>query len=251
MKAAISQPTYLPWIGYFDLIDQVDQFVVLDNVQFAKQSWQQRNRIRTAAGLQWMTIPVEFRGRLGQQIREVKIRDVSCFEDHLRAVELAYRRAPFFSNYFPALRSHFESVRSGSMLAELNEALLRWLLATLGITTPMIVASQLSIGGKRTELLAAICRHLHAATYISPMGASAYLLSELEIMSAAGVEVLFQNYVHPEYRQLFPPFLPYASILDLLFNEGPKSLEIMRSGRREPLTPDQVSSQLAGGEVLR
>src|SRR5436305_2802710 len=123
MKAAISQPTYLPWIGYFDLIDQVDQFVVLDNVQFAKQSWQQRNRIKTAAGLQWMTVPLEFRGRLGQQIREVKIRDAGCFEDHLRAVELAYRRAPFFSQYFPALRSILESFRSGSMLAELNEAL--------------------------------------------------------------------------------------------------------------------------------
>lgn len=250
MRVAISQPTYLPWLGYFDLIDQVDGFVALDNVQFAKQSWQQRNRIKTAAGLQWLTVPVEFRGRLGQQIREVQIRETGFCEDHLRAVELAYRRSPFFDDYYPALAAHLHVVRAGSLLLDLNWGLLQWLLETLGITTRLFVASQLPVTGKRTELLAAMCRHLGADTYVSPLGASVYLLSELEIMVQAGVGVFFQNYVHPEYRQMFPPFIPYASVLDLLFNEGPRALEILRSGRREPLLPDQVASQMAEGEVL-
>ena len=99
--------------------------------------------------------------------------------------------------------------------------------------------------------LEAICHHLESDTYLSPLGASVYLLHEMEIMSAAGIAVFFQNYVHPEYRQLFPPFLPYASVLDLLFNEGPKSLEILRSGRREPLSPDRIPFHVTEGEVLR
>jgi hypothetical protein len=251
MRVAISQPSYLPWIGYFDLIDQVDRFVVLDNVQFAKQSWQQRNRIKTAVGLQWLTVPVEFRGRLGQQIRDVQIRDASCVEDHLRAVELAYRRAPFFNDYYPALASRLKTARTGSLLVELNEMLLQWFLEVLGITTPLLVASQLPVEGKRTQLLAAICRHLGAETYVSPVGASVYLLNEIGIMSQSGIGVFFQNYVHPEYRQLFPPFIPYATGLDLLFNEGPRSLEILRSGRREAMSPDEMTVAAAEGQVPR
>jgi WbqC-like protein family len=245
MKVAISQPAYLPWIGYFDLIDQVDQFVVLDNVQFEKQSWQQRNRIKTAAGLQWLTVPVEFRGRLGQQIREVRIRQADFSREHLRAVELAYRRAPFFEDYYDMLRSHLSAVRTGSSLMELNLGLLRWFLGMLGITTPLVIASELPVAGKRTQLLAAICHHLGAANYVSPLGSAAYLLNEMSIMSQAGVEVLFQHYEHPEYHQLFPPFVPYGCMLDLIFNEGPRSLEIVRSGRREPFRPEQAAAQLA------
>ena len=128
MRVAIAQPTYLPWSGHFDLIDQVDRHVVLDNVQFEKQSWQQRNRIKGGAGLQWLTVPVEFRGRLGQTIREVQIRDASFARDHLRAIELAYRRAHFFEEYYSALTTHLQSARAGSLLFELNFALLRWFL---------------------------------------------------------------------------------------------------------------------------
>jgi WbqC-like protein family len=245
MRVAISQPTYLPWIGYFDLIDDADQFVLLDNVQFAKQSWQQRNRIKTAAGLQWLTVPVEFRGRLGQQVREVQIREADFAKDHLRAVELAYRRAPFFEKYYPALAERLQLVGAGSLLLDLNLELLRWLLKTLGISTPLVLASQLPVTGKRTELLAAICRHLGAQVYLSPLGACDYLLNELATMSQAGISVVFQNYAHPEYQQLFPPFVPFASTLDLLFNEGPRALEVVRSGRRESFAPAHVAAQLS------
>ena len=103
MKIAISQPTYLPWIGYLDLIDQVETFVLLDNVQFERQSWQHRNRIKTPSGLHWLTVPVLFRGRFGQLINEVEIRDIEFWRNHLRAIELNYRRAPFFADYFDEL----------------------------------------------------------------------------------------------------------------------------------------------------
>jgi len=249
MRLAISQPTYLPWLGYFDLIDQTDCFVVLDNVQFSRQSWQQRNRIKSAAGLQWLTVPVAFRGKLGQPICEVQIREEKFSKDHLRAIELAYRRAPYFSQYFAELTDHLLSVREGSLLADLNVRLLRWLVSTLDIRTPMILASSLPVEGKRTDLLASVCRNQSADSYISPLGASVYLLNELEVMARAGVDVAFQNYQHPEYEQLFPPFVPYASVLDLLFNEGPRSLEIIRSGRREPLSPEQVAEKSAESQV--
>jgi len=110
LKIAINQPTYLPWMGYFDLIDQVDLFVILDNVQFVKQSWQQRNRIKTANGLQWLTVPVIFRGRLGQLIKDVEIRDRQFARDHIRAIELAHSRSTFFAQYFPSLRERLEEL---------------------------------------------------------------------------------------------------------------------------------------------
>ena len=113
MKIAISQPTYLPWIGYFDLIDQVDVFVLLDDVQFEKRSWQQRNRIKTPLGLQWLTVPVISRGRREQLINQVEIETPQFSRDHCRAVEHNYRRAQFFEHYFNELSSQL-SLPGGS-----------------------------------------------------------------------------------------------------------------------------------------
>ncbi len=242
MRVAISQPTYLPWLGYFDLIDQVDCFVVLDTVQFEKQSWQQRNRIKTPTGLQWLTLPVSFRGRLGQCINHVEIREADFCVKHLRAVELSYRRTPFFEAHYAMLSGILGSVRSGSRLLNLNLELLRWFLSEFGISTRLVLASELPVKGKRTELLANICSHQEASSYLSPLGSAAYLLDEMQIMTDREIGVLFQHYEHPEYAQLFPPFCPYASALDLLFNEGPRSLEIIRSGRRTSYAPSQAAA---------
>jgi hypothetical protein len=258
VEIAIAQPTYLPWLGYFDLLDQVDKFVLLDTVQFEKQSWQQRNRIKTPTGLQWLTVPVVFRGRLGQRIVDVEIREADFWRDHLRAVELNYRRAPFFDKYYPTLNELLRSVSSDVRLAELNVALLRWLAEALGLKTPVVRSSELTVHGKRTQLLAEICTLLGATTYISPLGAADYLLHDLPILTSRGVNVVFQHYEHPAYRQLFPPFLAHASTLDLLFNEGENALAIIRSGRRTPFTPAEVASQpdlaqspIAGGTTSR
>jgi hypothetical protein len=240
MKIAISQPTYLPWLGYFDLIDQVDTFVLLDDVQFEKQSWQQRNRIKTPQGLHWLTVPVVFRGRLHQLIKDVQIRVPEFHEDHLRAMELNYRRAVFFQSYYENLATILSS--AGPLLAELNIRLIEWGMTVLGIRTPLVRSSDLKQEGKKTELLAKICKALRASQYVSPMGAAVYLLGEKEALEKHGVEVVFQNYTHPEYSQLFPPFVPYACVADLLFNVGPDALGIIRSGRGAALHSEQVAS---------
>lgn len=244
MRIAITQPTYLPWLGYFDLIDQVDAFVVLDSVQFEKQSWQQRNRIKTPTGLQWLTVPVAFRGLLGQKILEVEIRDTEFWRKHLRGIEVNYGRAPFFEDYFAQVSSILRECRPGTRLADLNVQLLNWFMKVFGIGTSLVFASSLGQEGKRTELLANICRKLCANEYVSPLGSAVYLLEELICFRDCGVQVVFQNYKHPEYRQLFPPFLSHASALDLLFNEGGRSLEIMRNGRGPAFSPEEVALQV-------
>jgi hypothetical protein len=223
-------------------MDQVDTFVLLDNVQFEKQSWQQRNRIKTPTGLQWLTVPVVFRGRLEQKIQAVEIRDLQFWRKHLRGIELNYRRTPFFENYFSALSSNLETLEASTSLSDLNMRLIKWLTGILGIKTPLIRASLLGEAGKRTQLLANICRNLGANYYVSPIGSAGYLLPELSILSACHVETVFQNYSHPQYKQSFPPFVPYASVIDLLFNEGPRSMEIIRSGRNTPLIPTEVAA---------
>lgn len=239
MKVAINQPTYLPWMGYLDLIDQVDLFVVLDNVQFEKQSWQHRNRIKTSTGLQWLTVPVRFRGRFGQQICEVEIRDPLFTRNHVRAIELAYRRAPYFERYFISLAQLIEAHACG-LLVDLNAAILCWLLERLAIRTRWIMASSLRQTGKRTELLANICNAVGATEYISPLGSAEYLLSEQDILRRNGVEIFFQNYQHPEYHQLFSPFLPYASVIDVLFNEGESAASILRTGRNQSYSVEEA-----------
>lgn len=241
MKISIAQPTYLPWLGYFDLMDQVDMFVLLDSVQFEKQSWQQRNRIKIPIGLQWLTVPVIFRGRSGQRIDEVEIRDPEFAVKHLRTIELNYRRTPYFDEYFPAVERIFRDYKK-ALLVDLNLQFLEWMRKILGITTPIVRSSSMQLEGRRSELLINICRFYQANTYISPLGSSVYLLNDLPRFNDGGMEVRFQNYNHPEYRQLFPPFQPFASTLDLIFNEGPRSPEIIRQGRRDFLTPAQVSA---------
>lgn len=247
MRIAISQPAYLPWLGYFDLMEQVDTFVLLDSVQFEKQSWQQRNRIKTPSGLQWLTVPVVFRGHFGQRICDVEIRDPDFHRKHLRAIELNYRRSPFFNQYFPEL-AEILSRFSSQKLSLLTEQLIVWFAGTLGIRTKILRSSELEVQGKRSELLVSLCLRLRADSYLSPLGSSAYLMEELSLFSTARIDVGFQHYEHPEYRQLFPPFQSHASVLDLIFNEGPSSSTILRSGRRPAFAPGEVTcASIIGG----
>jgi len=137
----------------------------------------------------------------------------------------------------------------GFRVADLNIQLIEWLRQKLGLQCSTTSASSLGQQGKRSELLANICQATKAKTYISALGAASYLLKELREFSDHEIDVTFQHYEHPEYRQLFPPFCPYASTLDLLFNEGERSLKILRSGRRAPFLPEEamhVTSNLAG-----
>jgi hypothetical protein len=241
VKIAISQPGYLPWTGFFDLIDQVDQFVLLDDAQFVKQSWHQRNRIKssTGTGLQWLTVPVVFRGCPRQPLCEVKIREPRFRQKHLRSVEVNYGRARYFKHYFPRFREILEKYGPGERLIDLNLALVQWLAVELSIKTPMVRSSTLHLEGHRSGHLVATCERLGATDYLSPRSAT-YLLNDLSMFAEEGIAVYFHNYSCPEYEQRFPPFLPYASAVDLLFNKGPESGDIMRSGRKAPLPAAEV-----------
>jgi hypothetical protein len=229
---AISQPTFLPWTGWFDLVDQADVMIVLDDVQFVKQSWQQRNRVRTPKGLEFMSVPVKTAGRFGQRIIDCRLADSRFVHKIIGTLQANYARAPFFAESVSELARVLEFAASTMSLLELNCELISWMAARLGVRTPMIRASALSAGGRRGEHVAALCESVDADSYVSPPGAEDYLNEDRAAFERRGIVVTIHVYDHPAYEQCFLPFMPYASALDLIFNGGPRAGEIMRTGRR-------------------
>jgi hypothetical protein len=226
MKIAIHQPQYLPWLGYFDKIDQADVFVLLDDVQYKKNEWQNRNKIRNADGEQWLTVPVLH--DFGQLINEIKINDRESWRaKHIKSLEQNYSKAPFFENYFRSFCDIF--MVDWEYLSRLNICLIMYFKDALAINTDMIRSSALDVKYSSTERLVEICRRLKADTYISGAGGREYL--EEGKFSDSGIKVEYQEYKHPEYEQVFRGFSPYMSVIDLLLCKGPESLDIIRSGR--------------------
>ncbi|MBF0135078.1 MAG: WbqC family protein [Magnetococcus sp. DMHC-1] len=225
---AIMQPTYLPWAGYFGLMDQVDQFVLLDSVQYDRRSWQQRNRIKTADGAQWLTVPVLSKGLREQRIQDVAIDTGRDFiVTHARSLRTAYGKTPYFQDYVPGLIDILE--KGHARLAALTMELIQWLRDRLGITTPLLYASTLETTGSKAELLAGICTHLGATRYVSPPGSKEYL-DNSTAFADRGIPVGYFAFEHPQYAQPFGEFIPYMSVVDLLCNCGPESLELIRKG---------------------
>jgi hypothetical protein len=218
MKCAIHQPQFLPWLGHFQKINMADVFVFLDNVQFRKNEFQNRNRICTERGVHWLTVPVTF--RFGDTIREVGIGQRARWRDKMwRTVQQAYGAAPFFEGFAPGLKRIID--RQWSNLAEINMASVLWLMDCLGVDTRTIVASDLpDLTPDRTKRLVDICRHLGAGTYISGAQAECYL--KVEEFHEAGIEVEFQRFVHPVYPQCNSQaaFASHLSAVDGLFNCG-------------------------------
>lgn len=229
---AIAQPTFLPWAGWFDLADQADLLIVLDDVAFSKQSWQQRNRIRTAEGLSYLTVPVRTSRRLGQLIADTELASTAFVDKMIRTVGQTYTRAAYFARYFPEFCAVIKESASSGKLAELNSGLIDWLGKCLGLSTPRVRSSELGVEGKRGAHAAMLCEKIGASCYLSPAGAEDYLLEDRAEFDSREISVLLQVYDHPVYRQCFRPFLSHASALDLLLNEGDSSAEILRSGRR-------------------
>lgn len=228
----ISQPTFLPWLGWFDLADQSNVMIILDDVAFSKQSWQQRNRIRTRNGLEFLSVPVKSSGRLGQQIMDCELADRPFVRKMITTLRANYAKAPFFVTAIDELATAMEiSARTGR-LVELNCALISWMASKLGVAVPMLRASTLGTGGERGEHVAAICERVGADRYLSPAGAENYLIEDKGAFDRRGISILIHVYEHPQYVQRFAPFVPYASALDLIFNAGPAAAEVMRSGRR-------------------
>lgn len=249
MRCAIGQPTFLPWLGWFDLVDQSDVMIILDDVQFSKQSWQQRNRVRTANGLEFLSVPVKTAGRLMQRIIDCRLADDRFVKKTIGTLQANYAKAPFFAETFAELAKILKFGASTGSLLELNCELILWMADKLGVTTSQIRASALAAQGRRGEHVASLCECVGADTYISPPGAEAYLNEDRGAFDRRGIRLGIHVYEHPEYRQCFVPFMPYASALDLIFNTGPAAGEIMRSGRRtaRPIVPAVSSSSEPSG----
>jgi len=221
---AAHQPQYLPWLGYFDKISRADRFVLLDNVQFKKNEWQNRNKIKTAQGWQWLTVPVKY--RYPQLINEVEINDTVKWQHKQRqAISTNYRKASHYSK----LEGFFEEIFSGSwkLISELNIDVIRKLVHVLGIDTPLFVASEMGeFPLDPDERLIALTKYFGADTYRAGAGGSQYM--NMDKYRENGVEVLFQDYQHPMYDQLFGQFEPFMSTVDLILNHGHGSLTILR-----------------------
>ncbi len=230
MRIAIHQPQFLPWLGYLDKIDRADLFVLLDSVQFKKNEWQNRNRIRTntAQGWQWMTVPVLH--DFGQRIMEVRINDtVDWRAKHLRALELHYAHAAHHEEGIGGLRAIY--AQSWDRLADLNIAVLRWLLGGFGIATPLRLASEMQLPEEPTARLIEIWRAVGATSYLAGAGAKDYM--DFGKFEAAGIPVEAQEFRHPVYRQCYEPFVPGLSAIDLFLTCGGESLQSLRSTRTD------------------
>ena len=228
---AIMQPTYLPWVGYLDLIDRVDVFVFLDNVQFARRSWQQRNQLRGPEGLEWITVPVMNSGRRAQRIDEVEIQVDAFPNQHLDLIARRYQKAAHFEALWPGLGTVIAAAGEHRSLNRLNQEAIRCLCAAYGIERRIEIAASLAVGGQRSERLVGLCKAVGADIYLTPPGSVDYLREDYPAFVAAGIPVVVQSYEHPVWAQLHEPFLPFASSIDLLLNEGPGALAILRSGR--------------------
>jgi hypothetical protein len=226
MKIAVHQPQFMPWLGYLDKIDRVDAFVLLDNVQFKKNEWQNRNRIRTAQGWQWLTVPVLH--QFGQRIDEVRINNrVKWVNQHLRALDMHYARAPNSARFLPELRMIYGT--PWDRLVDFNVAVLRWLLRSFGITTPLISASQMTLRDHPTDRLIDICRAVGATVYLAGIGAAGYM--DVPRFLSAGIEMEIQAFTHPIYPQCYEPFEAGLAAIDVLLNCGADALVRLRATR--------------------
>jgi WbqC-like protein family len=210
LTVAIHQPEFLPWLGFIDKLRQCDVFVFLDCVQFEKNYFQNRNRIRTAVGSAWLTVPVLTKGRSTQTIDEVTIR-----------AEDSWRR----KHHGPALEDLYAA--AGRSLADFNIAVIGWLAGVFGLERRFVRASALGVKGKRSELLLAICQALDATEYLSGVSGRDYL--DESRFRAASIAVRYQDFHHPEYRQCYAPFVSHMSAVDLVFNVGDGALDVIAS----------------------
>jgi len=222
MLVTIHQPNYMPWPGVFHTWLISDAFIILDTVQYHKNEWQNRNRIKGVNGAQWLTVPVNY--RFPQTIREVGVANPSWARKQIAAIEQAYAKAPYMAEYWPGLREVLEC--SYERIADLNVALIRVLGAMLGCRAPLHIASDMqTVSDDPTERLISLCRELNGDAYLSGREGRGYL--EQERFSEAGIELWFQEVEAPHYPQLHGEFISHLSVIDMLFNVGPATSEMI------------------------
>ena len=218
MRCVIVQPSYIPWRGYFDLIHRADVFVFYDDVQYDARGWRNRNRVKTPRGSEWLTIPVNARGAQTEQIpiSHIAIAPQPWARTHFETLRRLYAAAPHFADYLPWLEAAY--AHPPALLADFTISTTIDIAGMLGITTKFVRSSALGVAGRKTDRLVAVCRAVGATEYLSGPSARDYI--EPEKFAAAGIDLQYIDYRYPEYPQLYPPFDPFVTILDLLFMTG-------------------------------
>lgn len=228
MKAvAIVQSNYLPWKGYFDLINSVDEFILYDEVQYTRRDWRNRNLIKTPKGLEWITVPVEVKGQYTAPIRDIRIADPGWGRKHWASLVHNYSRAPHFKDYAGVLEPAIAGAKD-THLSLLNRRLIELVCGLLGIKTPLSWSWEHASSGERNERLMTICKSAGASAYLSGPLAKDYL--DESLFNANGIQVKWADYSgYPEYPQLHGKFEHGVTILDLLFNAGAEAPRYMKS----------------------
>ncbi len=230
-RIGIHQPEHLPWLGFINKVMNVDEFVLLDNVQFRKNYFQNRNKIRTKESWQWLTVPLK-KFHSNQKINEIKISYSQDWQSqNLNAIKNSYIKAKYFDAYF----KDFEKIYKNEfmLLRDLNIELIKFILQKLGIHTKLHISSELlddpEQGG--TNVTLNICKKLNADIYLSGAFGKDYL--DVSKFEKEDIEVKFQDFKHPIYNQLYEPFIPNMSSIDLLFNYGKDTLNIIKGGKEQ------------------
>ncbi len=224
---AALQPGYLPWLGYFDLMRRADVFVSYDDVQFDKHGWRNRNRIKCAQGVQWLSVPVLHRGLGPQPLLDVRVDETRRWaRKHVASLRQCYAGARYAADYVPALADVL--LQPWRSLVELDLAVAGLLGSWLGLDERIVRSSELELQGNRSQRLLDLCRRFGATRYLSGDAARAYL--DVDLFAAGGVSVEWQTYAHPVYPQCHGDFVSHLSAIDLIFNCGPDSAAMLAGG---------------------
>jgi hypothetical protein len=224
---AVVQSSYIPWKGFFDLIASVDEFVLYDDVQYTRRDWRSRNQIKTAHGLQWLTVPLNVKGRYLAAVKDMVVADRSWATKHWRTIAHSYSRACCFDEIAGWLESLYAEAGRLSRLSEINYLFIEAICRTLGITTKLSWSMDYELMDGKSERLVGLCRQTGATQYLSGPSAREYL--EEDRFRAAGIGVAYADYKgYPEYRQLYPPFVHTVSVIDLLLNEGSAARQYLK-----------------------
>jgi hypothetical protein len=225
-KIGIHQPEHLPWLGFIHKVMSVDEFVLLDNVQFRKKYFQNRNKIRTNEGEQWLMVPLK-KFHSDQKINKIEISyDQDWQSKNLNRIKNEYIKAKYFGEYFQDFVKIYKT--KFKLLSDLNIELIKFILQKFGICTKLYISSELldDVGQGGTNVNLNICKKLNADIYLSGVFGKNYL--DISKFEKANIKVEFQDFKHPVYKQLYDPFIPNMSSIDLLFNYGADSLSIIK-----------------------
>lgn len=225
MIIGILQPGYLPWLGFFEQMYKSDVFVIYDDVQYDKEGWRNRNRIKSANGVQWLSVPVQFKLSKAQLITEIRIDNkVNWRKKHLASIRQNYMKSLYFKDYIGFFEEAY--AREWEYLIDLDLFFIVGLAKFLGMGDKIINrSSAVAVQGDRIGRLINLCKYFGTDTFYEGYSGKNYI--DEEIFLAQGIKVEYQNYQHPVYRQLYGEFVPFLSIIDLLFNHGSKSLAIL------------------------